>query len=269
MLLPLHLLWTPITVILFILIVRPRSNPLVSLADALLTGIASRTGRIVLAVSALALVVNFVECLFELPISRALGYDLTAWVRSIEGATVERVQATLPRSLAPPLSWFYLSGFVAILIAPVVVWTVEGRWRALAALIASYLANYALAMSAYLFFPVREVAWSGISGARPLLESLFAGISAETRAGSALDNCFPSLHVSLTVTVLLVALSTRDHAMRGLAAAVAVLTAYAVMALGIHWALDVVSGLVFGAVCAGLGLWLGPRLRERAAALES
>lgn len=255
--------------VLFILIARPRSNPLVILAGALLTGISTRSGRLVLAASVLAMAVNFVECLFELPLARALGYDLTAWVRSIEGETVERVQATLPRSLAPPLAWFYLSGFVAILITPVVVWTVEARWRILATLFVGYLANYALALGAYLFLPVREVGWSGISDARPLLETLFAGISAETRVGSGFDNCFPSLHVSLTVTVLLVTLTIRDHGMRCLSAVIAVLTAYAVMALGIHWALDVVSGLVLGAICAGLGLWLGPHLRARTAAPES
>ncbi len=257
MLLPLHALWTPITLVLFVLLARPRSNPLQLLAQALLTAGSTRGGRRVLLLGLLIVLGNSAECLFEPALARALGYDFTAWVRSIEGAAVERVQTTLPVCLAPALAWFYLSGFIAGLLLPAVVWTAEERFAPVRALVLSYLLNYLLALPFYLFFPVREAAWSGLSGARPLFEALYPGACFETRFGSALDNCFPSLHVSLTVSACVVALARGDRGLRLVTGAVALLTAYAVMALGIHWALDVAAGVPFGALCAWIALRLG------------
>ena len=253
----LHGLWTPITVVLFVLLARPSSNPLQRVASAGLTAASTPGGRRLVLVVALVLVANFLECLLEPHLATWLGYDLTAWVQSVEGATVECVQATLPGPLTVPLAWFYLSGFVAGILAPAIIWADEGRFRALRALAIGCIANYALGVFFYLFVPVREVAWSGLSNAQPLRDAIYPGLSAETRLGSALDNCLPSLHVSLTTTVFVVVLARRapgDRALLALTAAVALLTAYAVMALGVHWALDVVTGVPFGALCAWIGL---------------
>ena len=59
-------------------------------------------------------------------------------------------------------------------------------------------------------------------------------------------NVFPSLHTSLSATVALLAVRTRDIYPRWLpvAAVLATLVALATMYLGIHWAIDVVAGLV-------------------------
>ena len=152
-----------------------------------------------------------------------------------------------------------LGGFVAGLLLPAVVWTAEERFGPVRARVLAYLANYALGLPFYLVFPVREAAWSGLSDAQPLFEALYAGASFETRLGSALDNCFPSLHVSLTFSAWAVALASGDRALRLTTGAFALLTAYAVVALGIHWALDAAVGIPFGLLCAWIGLRLGRR----------
>ncbi|MEM7309076.1 MAG: phosphatase PAP2 family protein [Planctomycetota bacterium] len=265
MLLLLHALWTPITLLLFVLVVRPSSNPLALVAEALHVATSTRGGKLVLWIAAATIGANFLECLIEPWLAGALGYDLTAWVRSVEGATVERVQGTLPAALVPVAVWFYLAGYVAGLLTPATVWTVETRFAAAAALVAGYVANYAIGLPFYFFAPVQEVAWSGLSDAKPLLDAAFPGLSGETRVGSGLDNCLPSLHVSLTWTAFFIALARGESAMRWFTGVVAVLTAYAVMALGIHWALDVGTGVVLGAACAGIGL-LWARRRERVSA---
>ena len=259
MLVLLHALWTPITLLFFVLLARPRSNPLKTLAEGLLATLSTRGGRRVLWLGVAVLALNGLECLCEPWLARHLPYDLTAWVRSVEGAAVERAQATLPVALLAAAGWFYLSGFVAGLLAPVLVWAAEERFEAVRALVGAYVGNYALALPFYLFFPVREAAWSGLSDALPLLDALYPGVSAETRVESALDNCFPSLHVSLTVSAFVVALIHGDRALRLFTGAVALLTAYVVVALGIHWALDVAAGVPFGALCA----WIGLRLARR------
>jgi hypothetical protein len=260
MLVLLHALWTPITLLLFVLLARPRSNPLQTLAEGLLAALSTPGGRRVLWLGVAVLGANSLECLLEPWLARTLPYDLTAWVRSVEGNAVERVQATLPAALFSLTGWFYLSGFVAGLLLPAVVWAAEERFEAVRALVLAYLANYALALPFYLFFPVREAAWSGVSDALPLLEALYPGVSAETRVASALDNCFPSLHASLTASAFVVALVHGDRALRLVTGAIALATAYVVVALGIHWALDAAAGLPFGALCA----WIGLRAARRA-----
>jgi membrane-associated phospholipid phosphatase len=250
MLLLLHALWTPITLIFFVLLARPRSNPLQAVAQALLNACSTRGGRLTLLLGVLVLGLNVLECALEPWLARRLGYDLTAWVHGLEGDFAARVQATLPRFLAPLGVWFYLSGFVAGLLLPAVMWAADARSAALRALVRAYAANYAIGLAFYLFVPVREVGWSGLASVEPWLERLYAGLSAETRIGSALDNCFPSLHVSLTTSAYLVAREHGDAALRRVSAAIALGTAYIVVALGVHWALDAAAGIVLGAAAA-------------------
>ena len=58
-------------------------------------------------------------------------------------------------------------------------------------------------------------------------------------------NVFPSLHASLSITVLLLAWTTRAEFPRWvvLAAVLAGSVVLSTMALGIHWATDVVAGI--------------------------
>ncbi len=254
-----HALWTPITLVFFVLIARPRANPLADVADALHTGISTRGGKLVLGAGLLITGANFFECLFEPWLASALGYDLTAWVRSVEGDLVERWQAVVPLALVPLLGWFYLSGYLAGLLAPAVVWTVQRDHRAIATLVFAYGANYVLALPFYLFFPVQEVGWSTLSQAVPLMDTVWPGIAGQTRVGSGLDNCFPSLHVSMTCTAFAVALRHGPATLRWLAGAVAVGTGWVVVALGIHWALDVAAGVPFGFLCAFVGATVARR----------
>ncbi len=213
------------------------------------------------AVFAGVLAVNVLECAVDPAVSASLGYDLTSWVRSVEGDWIERVQTVVPDWSVGFLAWFYLCGYIAVIAAPLVVWTVERRFHAVAEYTGGFLATYALAIPFYLFFPVQEVGWSAVSEALPLLDTPWPGITEEMRRGSALDNCFPSLHVSLTTTVAFFAHRFGPPGLRILAWSAALLTAFTVMALGIHWALDVVAGVPFGILCALAGTWLGRRLR--------
>jgi membrane-associated phospholipid phosphatase len=90
-------------------------------------------------------------------------------------------------------------------------------------------------------------------------------------------NVFPSLHTSLSVTVAAMAYRTRDHypLWAPVAAVLAASVVFSTMYLAIHWATDVVGGVVL----AGLAYWgalrapattgsnlldrLGERVRER------
>jgi membrane-associated phospholipid phosphatase len=258
-LLVLHGLGTPLTVLLYARLALPGRSALAAARSALQALATTRGGRRVL-FAALALAgANFVESPLDPAISAALGYDLTPWVARAEGALVERIQLATPEWMGVPLALAYLPGWLALLLAPGIVQHARGRALAIAEHVAGIWLNYLLALPFYLFFPVREVAFSGRSAARPWLEDFFPAISADMRVGSALDNCFPSLHVSLVVTALAVAARHGPGRLAALAALVLALTIWSVTALGIHWGLDVLSAIPFGLGCAWLGARLAPR----------
>lgn len=257
----LHSIASPLTLCLFVWLARPRANPLALLRRTAVCAFETRGGRRVLAVLGSILVGNFLECAVDPWISARLGYDLTPWIVSIEGDLVARVQGSVPSWASLPLAWFYLCGYVAALAAPLVLWTAEENWSALRIYVTAFAANYVLALPFYLFFPVEEAAWSGISSAQPLIDSALPGLSEELRVGSALDNCFPSLHVSLVLTLALCAERFGPAALRAQAWLVAALTAWTVVAVGIHWVTDVAAG----AVLAVIGVSIAARLPRRLA----
>lgn len=255
----LHGLGTPLTVLCYASWSLPGRSALAAAGRALGALGTTRGGRrVLLAATALA-GLNFVESPLDPRITAGLGYELSAWVASVEGALVERVQAATPDWLGLPLALVYLPGWLALLLVPGVVQHARGKPTALAEHVAGIWANYLLALPFYVFLPVREVAFSGHSLARPWLEDYFPTISAQMRVGSAVDNCLPSLHVSLAVTAVVVLARHGPARLALLGALVCALTCWSVMALGIHWGLDVLSAIPFGLVCAWLGARFGPR----------
>ena len=261
----------PLFLTLYAALALPGRNPLLVLGSAVRGALTAPGLRLTL-VGALVLAAAALQAGIDPAVSAWLGYDLTGWVASIEGELVVRVQETLPDWAVGAVSLFYLPGYVGYLALPPIVWcalraepliTSPNTDGATSGYAAGFALNFALALPFYFFFPVQEVAWSGLSAAEPLMERVFPGISDAVRVGSALDNCFPSLHVSCTVTALWFARRFGPRSFARLAWALTVGTAWTVMALGIHWGLDVVTGVAHGLVCAHLGLRLGPALERR------
>ena len=221
-------------------------------------------GRAVLGLYAFVVFGNLVQALLDDELTAALGYDLTGRVFALEGESVARVQEAV---LALPaadlwvllLGYAYTVGYVTWLLFPTVAFHALGKRRASGTYALAFALNYALALPFYLFAPVREVAWSGLSRARPLLEESFPGITANLRMESALDNCFPSLHVSIAVTSLVLVLHQGNRRMRLLAWPWTLAVCFSVLALGIHWVADTVTGVPHGLLCAWLALrWWPP-----------
>jgi len=259
----LHFVGTPLCVLWMLHWVLPRENPAAVLGAELGRCRSTRGGRCLLGLSLLILVLNFAESSADPALSAWLDYDLTPRVRALEGDWIERVQAWTPHWIAAPLGAWYVSGYVALLIATAVLLDVERRPRALAGYMLGLAANYAYALPFYLFFPVSEVAWSGHSDSFALIERAFPGISAEMRIGSALDNCFPSLHVSCSTTALWFARKSVLPRFAGLVWVAWALVLWSVMALAIHWGSDVVSGLLLGVACGWTGERLAPATLSR------
>lgn len=257
----LHFVGTPLCVLWMLHWVLPRENPAALWGRQLRLCATTPAGRKVLLGLAIVLGANFAQSLSDPAFSAWLGYDLTSWVRSLEGDWIESVQAWTPAWLRTPLGAWYVSGYVALILATALLLSEEQRPQALRGHLLGFAANYLYAIPFYLFVPVSEVAWSGHSQALALIEAPFPGLTAQMRVGSALDNCFPSLHVSCATSALWFARKSALPRLPALAWVSWALVVWCVMALGIHWGCDVLAGVLLGLVCA----WTGERWAARGA----
>ncbi len=186
--------------------------------------------------------------------SQTYGVEATATIHAIEGDFVVTFQSLLPDLVMPYFSAVYVVGYALLLIAPVFLYLFAERARPLKLLVTAYAINYAVAVVFYAsivaYGPRNADRSSGGSSAdAPLLE-LVPDITHLTALWNTNTNVFPSLHTSLSVTVFLLAALTRAEFRRwfGLASVLAASIVVATMALGIHWLVDVLAGIVLAVV---------------------
>jgi membrane-associated phospholipid phosphatase len=110
-------------------------------------------------------------------------------------------------------------------------------------------ADYAISLPFFLLFPVPE-RWAYPDAGAILLSDLWDSRLIEAfRPMSALDNCFPSFHTSMTVVLVLCAFLHRLR-FRVVLIPLGVMVVLSTYALGVHWIGDVVTGAAVG--CASV-----------------
>lgn len=186
--------------------------------------------------------------------SHTYGIDATAKIHAIEGDLVLAVQSLFPAATMPYFAAVYVVGYAVLLVAPVVLYLLATRSQPLKLLLTAYAINYTVAVVFYatiVAYGPRNAHRSsdGTSAEAPLLE-LVPEITYLTALWNSNTNVFPSLHTALSVTVLLLAILTRSEFRRwgALATILAVSIVLATMALGIHWFVDVLAGIVLAII---------------------
>ncbi len=182
------------------------------------------------------------------------GADFTPLIHdAIEGDAVGRVQQALAWG---PLTWFF--GYVYVVVFPclmfvsIFVYDHERDARHLAMVLVGYALNFLIVLPFYLVAPVRECfvfyrdGEAGTVPARLLLDEITPAIMEGYRTMSGVDNCFPSFHTSLAVTVALVAWDAGQRRFSRLIAFFAVAIVASTIYLGIHWFTDVAAGILVG-----------------------
>jgi len=196
---------------------------------------------------------DVLETRYDDAITAALGWDLTHLVHRLEGDAA----AVFQRADALPVIWAsafaYIIVLPVLLAAPLVLAAAEERLGDFRALAAGIIANYVIAIPFYLLVPVKEM-WAGNPGkVRLLLDEVSPAIMEAYRKNSALDNCFPSLHTSLAVTVAIIAARGERRPVAAGIWILATAVALSTLHLGIHWATDAAAGVILAAVCARIG----------------
>jgi membrane-associated phospholipid phosphatase len=216
--------------------------------------------------SALALVVLFAVLVLNriirwrgASISDEIGIHMTGAFYRLEGEFILIFQSIATEELTAYFSAIYVYGYTFLLVFPALAYFALSDTKVFRRLLTAYSLNYVLGLCLYLL-----VIAYGPRNVMPdeLTVTMLYDNSPEyqhlTREVNRNTNVFPSLHTSLSVTVAMFAYQTRTRYTRWypvavvLAASVVISTMY----LGIHWAIDVVAGIVLAAACVTLSQYL-------------
>jgi membrane-associated phospholipid phosphatase len=155
------------------------------------------------------------------------------------------------------VAYFFVLPAIGLAVA-VVLWRREDV-RAYRILCLSIAADYLISLGFFLFFPVPE-RWSYADSGAILLSDRWSSQLIElVRPISAMDNCFPSTHVSLTIVLILVGYLSGlrlRHTICALGTSVALST----FVLGIHWLPDIVAGVAVGVLSVAVARYVESRL---------
>jgi len=193
-------------------------------------------------------------------ISQQYGIEATYLLYAIEGHTVVWFQELIPGILRAYFVAVYTVGYAVLLVAPAVIYFFGQTVRPIRRLLVAYATNYAVAVPLYAavvaYGPRNAERAGGSTSADATLLEFLPDISAITVHINSNTNVFPSLHASLSVTVLLLAVTTRTEFPRWtvLAAVLGGSIVLSTMALGIHWLTDVVAGIVLAVIAVGTAM---------------
>lgn len=194
-------------------------------------------------------ILDIVQIHYDDLLTRSLELDFTPHIERIERGAVVAIQSRFDHPIiVGVLSFAYIISFPGLLVGMILATaTAPDRDRTrLAHALLAYALNYALVLPFYFLFPVNEPWFNPDYGVRPLLEQTLGPAFMEgIRPFSGINNCFPSYHVSLSVTLALVALETRKP-IGAFAAINTLLIAVSTVVLGFHWIVDVIAGILFG-----------------------
>lgn len=208
------------------------------------------------------LAVNSVVRDLGVGLSWLIGSNITKNIYAIEGSVVATIQALSPPWLTLYLGFVYMYGYVFLLLFPVVLTLLLSETRYLRETVFAYIVNYVVGLVCYVLFVAygpRNITPDTVA---PLLYDTIPRFQLLTSQVNANTNVFPSLHTSLSVTVALMAYRLREEYPRWLpvAAFLASNVVLSTMVLGIHWATDVVFGILLGGLSVSLATH--PRLHS-------
>ncbi|MEK3984508.1 MULTISPECIES: phosphatase PAP2 family protein [unclassified Paenibacillus] len=183
--------------------------------------------------------------------------DYTSFVFGLEGHFVQAVQDIFYSPwLTPIIVFFYIFMLQSVLAASLGVYLLDKNRVMLYATCYAIIINYAVAIPFYLYFPVNEV-WSYVpAGVRFTMLDVFPKFEQEYRPLSGLNNCFPSLHTSISVTMALLAFRSGNRRWMVITSISAVVIVFGIFYLGIHWLTDMIGGTLLAVLASTVGVQL-------------
>lgn len=250
-----HIVLYTVIIVIVLIWVGSRRNPLMALVEIGKELLHSYKFFLLLAGMFGVLALNKYELQIEQKMH--LTSDYTSFIFGIEGHFVQAFQQFFHSPwLTPIIVFFYIFMLQAILAASLGVYLLDKNRVMLYATCYAVIINYALAIPFYLYFPVNEV-WSYVpAGVKFTMLEVFPNFEQEYRPLSGLNNCFPSLHTSISVTMALLAFRSGNRRWMVITSISAVVIVFGIFYLGIHWLTDMFGGVLLAILASTLGVQL-------------
>ncbi|MFH1014229.1 MAG: phosphatase PAP2 family protein [Thermoplasmatota archaeon] len=171
-----------------------------------------------------------------------VGTDIAVLFTSIEDSVVANIH----------IYWniFLLAFFVImyIVVYPFILWfstlyfLLDDQKRSLQSLAIGLLCLYLISLPFYLFFPVSNVYTA--NNLDSALSMIFPSINSFFYVTTTSNNCFPSLHVGMSILIAWSVKQSNNRRFYLFALFSMVSVIISVMYLAIHWIIDVIGGII-------------------------
>ncbi len=205
--------------------------------------------RIYTLILALVFIMNMVENSVDLPITRALGLDFTYFFDTWSANPSLWIQRARTPFFDGIFTLVYLMGINTILFLTPYYFALKGNERMYALASSSIIMNYIYAMPFYIFFPVYIAGYTNPNIIHVLSYIFPQKMVEEYHHAGGINNCFPSLHASFSISMFFIILYLDRHVLlKVFYGILAFGISFSTLYLGIHWFLDVMGGLVLAGV---------------------
>ncbi|GGA41979.1 phosphatase PAP2 family protein [Paenibacillus physcomitrellae] len=160
-------------------------------------------------------------------------------------------------------AFFYVILLQSVLVASIGIYASQRNKVFLIASCYTVLLNYLIAIPFFLFFPISEV-WSyAPAGVSFYMLEAFPKFEEIYRPLSGLDNCFPSLHTAISVSMAILAVRSGNRRWAAIACTIAVVIIFSIFYMGIHWLTDMIGGLLLSAISTTIAVhWASRTVRH-------
>ena len=239
-----------ILVILLSSIVLREKNPYRLAANTFTNLFSSKKMLIQFLMLFLILYLNKMEQILE---KHLIVGDFTPAIHQLEGNIVYYIQQFfLNDILTYLLTFFYIIFFPVMMVTSFVVYLNEDH-QLFYSIIYGLMLNYIIAIPFYLFFPIFEV-WYFDHHVQFLIPQVFPTFDLEYRPLSGIDNNFPSLHTSISVTIAFIAMRSKNILFSRIMLTSSIIIVFSTLYLGIHWILDMIAGIFLALIASHTGL---------------
>lgn len=170
--------------------------------------------------------------------------DYSHIIQQYEGQLLANFQNLLNNTWLTELTtFFYIIIFVTLISTSFVLYFIQQNKQLFYTFIYAVGLNYLIAIPFYLFLPVNEV-WYVHSQVHFLIPEVYPDFETQYRNVSGLNNCFPSLHNSISLTLLFLSYKSNNKPFKWFMTGSVGIIMFSTIYLGIHWLTDMAAGVL-------------------------